>query len=384
MIADGMCIAMGRGGHGSPAAALSLALQARGRACTLILHRDPWGPELWQWPIVPAPSTTALFHRGNGMATAMDHGGGHAGHVPPIGDRRALVISAWLTGVYFFIELGIGLWTGSVAVTSDAFHTFSAVGGVLIALVAQRLAERGASTQQTYGWIRAEILGALFNGLFLAIMAVYVLWMGAMRLMEPIELATTPMLLAAAGGIITELIAIRLLYARQKENLNMQGAFWHILQTFVGSFIIIISALVIRFTGFLAIDPLLGMAFGLVLFWASWQILRQSLSILLEATPEDLDLDAVLEALREVEGVNDVHHVHAWSLTSGRNVFSGHVCVSDLARDGARVQSTVHDLLKNRFKIYFSTVQIEEKCLEGEEGAEEIDITRNSHSTATA
>lgn len=309
---------------------------------------------------------------------AMSHGGAHAGHLPAEGDRRALVISAWLTGVYFLIELAVGLWTGSVAVTSDAFHTFSAVGGVLIALVAQRLGQREASTQQTFGWIRAEILGALFNGLFLAIMAGFVLWMGAMRLMEPIELATTPMLLAAAGGIATELIAIRLLYARQKDNLNMQGAFWHILQTFVGSFIIIVSALVIRFTGFLAIDPLLGMAFGLVLFWASWKILRDSLNILLEATPDDLDLDAVLEAIRETDGVIDVHHVHAWSLTSGRNLFSAHVCVRDLGRDGPRVQRTVHDLLKNRFKIYFSTVQIEEQCLEDEEGAEEIDITRNS------
>ncbi len=112
------------------------------------------------------------------------------------------------------------------------------------------------------------------------------------------------------------------------------------------------------------------MAFGLVLFWASWQILRDALNILLEATPDDLDLDAVLEAIREMDGVIDVHHVHAWSLTSGRYVYSAHVCVRDLAQDGARVQRMVHDLLKNKFKIYFSTVQIEETCLEDEEGAQ--------------
>src|SRR3546814_20483139 len=102
--------------------------------------------------------------------------------------------------------------------------------------------------------------------------------------MDPIELVTTPMLFAAAGGIATELVALWLLYKRQKGNLNMQGAFWHILQTFVGNFIIIVSALVIRFTGFLPIDPLLGMAFGLLLFWASWSILRNSLHILLQGT----------------------------------------------------------------------------------------------------
>lgn len=111
----------------------------------------------------------------------------------------------------------------------------------------------GNPARRTFGYVRAEILGALFNGLFLVAMALLVLWMGAMRLMEPIELATTPMLFAAAGGIATELVALWLLYERQKGNLNMRGAYWHILQTFVGSFLIIISALVIRFTGFMAI-----------------------------------------------------------------------------------------------------------------------------------
>jgi cobalt-zinc-cadmium efflux system protein len=307
----------------------------------------------------------------------MDHEGMHTGHVPVSGDRRALRISGWLTGLYFVVELGIGLWTGSIAVLSDAFHTFSAVGGVLIALVAQRLGERTATPAQTFGWIRAEILGALFNGLFLIGMAGYVLWMGTMRLMEPIDLPTTPMLLAAAGGIATEVVTLALLWERQKGNLNMKGAFWHIVQTFVGSFLIIVSALVIRFTGFIAIVPLIGMAFGLVLFWASWRILRDALHILLQGTPEDLDLEAAIQAIREIEGVIDVHHVYAWSLTSGRNVFSGHICVRQW-REGERVLRRVHDLLKHRFEIYFSTIQIEERCLEGEEQAAAIDIMRQA------
>lgn len=301
--------------------------------------------------------------------------GGHAGHMPATGNRRALKIAAWLTGIYFFVELAIGLWTGSVAVTSDAFHTFSAVGGVLVALAASHMGEWGATEAQTFGWKRAEIIGALFNGLFLVVMALFVLWMGAMRLMHPIALPPGPMLAAAAGGIVTELIALRLLYQGQKGDLNIRGAFWHVIQTFVGSAIIIVSAAVIYFTGFYAIDPILGMAFGLVLFWASWTILRDSLHILLEGTPQDLDLNAVIEAIRAVEGVTDVHHVHAWSLTSGRNVFSGHVCVRDI-HDAQRVLRTVTDLLKRRCKIYFSTIQVEQECLSGEQGAEEIDITQ--------
>lgn len=299
---------------------------------------------------------------------------GHAGHVP-VADRRALVISGWLTGLYFIAELAIGIWTGSIAVISDAFHTFSAVGGVLIALVAMRLASRKASPARTFGYIRSEIIGALFNGLFLVGMALLVFWMGAMRLMEPIHLPTTPMLGAAVGGIITELIALRLLYPRQKGNLNMKGAFWHIIQTFVGSILIIVSALVIQFTGFLEIDPLLGMAFGVVLLWASWSIIRDALHILLQGTPSDLDLDAAIAAILRIKGVTDVHHAHAWSLTSGVNVFSSHVCVNDWT-EGKRVLEDLTDLLRNQFKIYFSTTQIEEYCLDGEEAAAAIDVTR--------
>lgn len=302
--------------------------------------------------------------------------------MPASGDRKALVISGWLTGIYFIFELGIGIWTGSVAVLSDAFHTFSAVGGVLIALVALRLAERPSSRLRTFGYDRAEIIGALFNGLFLVAMALFVFWMGAMRLMEPIELPTTPMLVAAGGGIATELVALWLLYERQKDNLNLRGAYWHILQTFVGSFLIIISALVIRFTGFLAIDPLLGMAFGVVLLWASWGIMRESLHILVQGTPEDLDLDEAMAALAGIEGVTDVHHVHAWSLTSGKNLFSAHLCIDDPA-SADWVLRRATDLLRTRFHIYFSTLQIEQICLADEEGAGAIDITGRAGSSET-
>jgi cobalt-zinc-cadmium efflux system protein len=303
----------------------------------------------------------------------------HAGHLPITSDVRALAITGWLTGIYFVIELGIGFWTGSISVISDAFHTFSAVGGVLIALLAGHFAKREADQFQSYGLIRAEIIGALLNGLFLLGMALLVLWMGIMRLQNPIDLPTGPMFLVALGGLVTEFIAIGLLYQRQKGNLNLKGAFWHILQTFVGSLIIIVSAIVIRFTGFLAIDPILGMVFGLVLLWASWTIIRDSLHIVLERTPEGFDLNAALAALRAIPGVKDVHHVHAWSLTSGKNIFSAHICINDAANH-ERILRDTYQLLKEKFGIYFSTLQIEEACLD-EAGAEAIDITKRTSSS---
>lgn len=305
---------------------------------------------------------------------------GHTGHFPATSDSRALAITGWLTGVYFVIELGIGLWTGSISVISDAFHTFSAVGGVLIALVAGHFAKREANVFQSYGLVRAEIIGALFNGLFLVGMALLVLWMGMMRLQHPIHLPTGTMLLAALGGLVTEFIALGMLYQRQKGNLNLKGAFWHVLQTFIGSLIIIVSAVVIRFTGFLAIDPILGMVFGLVLLWASWSIIRDSSHILLERTPENLDLNDVVASLKAIPDVRDVHHVHAWSLTSGKNIFTAHVCVSD-PKKNEHILRAAHRLLKEKYGLYFSTLQIEENCLD-EEGVEAIDVTRSSRHTS--
>lgn len=296
----------------------------------------------------------------------------HTGHMPSSG--RGMAISAWLTGIYFFIEMGIGLWTGSIAVISDAFHTFSAVGGVLVAIVAARIAHRPASENQSFGWYRAEIIGALVNGGFLLGMALIVIVMGAMRLAEPIELPTGPMLWAAAGGLFTEFISLGLMWKQSRSDLNVKGALWHIIQTFVGSLIIIVAALVIKFTGFLLIDPLLGMTFGVVLLWASWGILRDAAHLLMEGTPPGINLRQVADDLAQLESVQDIHHVHAWALTSGRYVFSAHLRVSKGTDEQALLQ-TAYKLLKDKFNFFFVTLQIEQQCLDEAE-ASAIDITQ--------
>ncbi len=299
----------------------------------------------------------------------------HSGHEMPKlnkGNSRALAISGWLTGIYFVIELGIGLYTGSIAVISDAFHTFSAVGGVVLAFVAARMVVRPADKLRTFGSYRAEIVGALLNGGFLLVMALIVLVMGAMRLNDPIDLPTTPMLWAAAGGLFTEFIALYLLYGKQKHDLNMKGAFWHVMQTFIGSLLIIVTALVIKFTGFLLIDPILGMAFGLVLLYASWGIMKEAIYILMEGAPKDIDLDNVVKKLSDLEHVVDVHHIHAWTLTSEKHVFSVHLLVKS-EKQNKQILEKAHDLLKNEFGFYFSTIQIETSCTQ-EKQAQHINI----------
>ena len=310
----------------------------------------------------------------------MDHGhgghtpsSGHAGHMPSSG--RGMAISAWLTGVYFVIEMGVGLWTGSVAVISDAFHTFSAVGGVLVAIAAARLARRPADENRSFGWYRAEIIGALVNGAFLLVMAIVVIVMGSMRLAQPIDLPPTPMLLVAAGGLVTEFISLGLIWRESKSDLNVRGALWHIIQTFVGSLLIIVTALVIKFTGFLMIDPLLGMAFGFVLIWASWGILRDAAHLLMEGTPDTVSLASVVRELETIEGVEDAHHVHAWALTSGRYVFSGHLRIHPES-DSERILRAAHAMLKEMSGFFFATLQLETTCLDEAESAA-IDVQQS-------
>ncbi len=304
----------------------------------------------------------------------------HAGHLPSSG--KALIISAWLTGVYFFIELAVGLWIGSIAVISDAFHTLSAVGGVLVAIVAQRIAKRPADRDRSFGWYRAEIIGALANGGFLLGMALLVIWMAAMRLSHPIHLPVGPMLWVAFGGLVTEVISLSLIWRTSKDDLNTRGALWHVIQTSVGSLLIIVTALVIKYTGFLLIDPILGMAFGFVLLWASVGVLRDAAHILLEGTPKGIDLGRIQTELEDLDGVTDVHHIHAWQLTSDTNAFSAHLSHSP-DRDAAPILEAAHRHLTEDYGFRMVTLQLETFCLD-ESRAVAMDVSGMAKSAAPA
>ena len=302
----------------------------------------------------------------------------HMHHTPK---GRGLELAAWVTGAYFFFELAVGLYTGSVMVLVDAAHTFSAVGGVVLALVARRIALREATPEQTFGGQRAEIIGALLNGMALLVMAVVAITMGVMRLGSPIDLPTTPMFVVAAVGILTEVWLISLMYRDQKHDVNTRGAYWHVVQTFLGSVGIIVAALVIHFTGFLLIDPILGIGFGLMVLVAGWSVLRDSASILMQNTPQEIDMTDICRQLRAIDGVRDVHHPHAWTLTSGRLIFSAHLRIDDAlnSEEQMRLLAMSEELLSEEFGIYFSTLQLETEDRE-EDSAREIDIG-GSHQT---
>jgi len=286
-------------------------------------------------------------------------------------DARILKITGWLTGIYFIIELGLGFYSGSIAVISDAFHTFSAVGGILIAFIANRISGKAATMAATYGFKRAEIIGALLNGVFLLLMAIYVVYMGYTRLGKEFELPTGIMFLAAGGGLVTEFLSFKLIFKSQKTNMNMKGAYWHIMQTFVGSILIIIAAVVIKLTGYTPIDAILGMAFGLVLFWAAYKIIKDALDIFMETVPKDVDIAKVKTALLDIDGVKGIMHLHAWTLTSNKNIFSAHIQIKDTNASEAILRQA-EELLKSKFGFYFSTLQLEKD--HHDMGAEDLNV----------
>jgi len=273
-------------------------------------------------------------------------------------NARILKITGWITGIYFLIELALGFYSGSVSVIADAFHTFSAVGGILIAFIANRISNREATSSATYGFKRSEIVGALLNGLFLLLMAFYVMYMGYMRLGTEFELPTEIMFVAAFAGLLTELVAFKLIFKQQKDNINMKGAFWHIMQTFVGSILIIVAAVVILLTGYTSIDAILGMGFGVVLLWASYKIIKDAFDIFMQTVPKEIDLTKVKNSLLAIDGVKGLRHIHAWVLTSNKNIFSAHVQIADHS-EGERILKEAEALLSGKYKFYFSTLQLE-------------------------
>ncbi len=275
--------------------------------------------------------------------------------------RRGLFWSFVLTGAFFVVELIVGLSIGSVAVVADAAHNFSAAAGVGIALLAAIFAARPPSPERTFGYVKAEMLAAWINGSLLLAMAVLIVWMGISKLFEPETIATGPMLLVAAIGLVIGGVPAVVLFNKQKTDINVRGAFWHVMETVFGSAAVLVAALLVRYANWSQADAILGMLLAPVLLIAAWSIIRESTGRLLDLTPKNLDLVEVREEIEAIPGVRRAHHIHAWSLGVGKDVFSAHVLVNNEA-DGQDILEQATALLSERHSIYFTTIQVESRC----------------------
>ena len=263
-----------------------------------------------------------------------------------------------LTSGFLVVEVAAAFWTGSLALLADAGHMLTDVAGLALALFAGWMASRPPTPAKSYGYYRVEILAALANSVLLLGMAALILYEAYRRLLAPPDVLGAPMLVVAVVGLAVNLVGVWLLRRGADDSLNVRGAYLEVVSDALGSVGVLVAGAVVITTGWRLADPLIGAAIGVFIVPRTWSLLRQSVDILLEATPAHIDLAEVAQAMRAVAGIREVHDLHVWTLTSGKHAMSGHVVVDDIAPSG-RLLRELHTLLHERFEIEHTTIQPE-------------------------
>lgn len=300
------------------------------------------------------------------MGAGHDHGHAHS-HAPATGTATAayrgrLRIALGITLMVMVVEIVGGLVADSLALIADAAHMATDAVGLGMALLAVHFANRPASTNRTYGYARAEILAALANCLLLLGVGGYVLYEAVQRFMEPAQTRGGLMVVFGLIGLVANSVSLMLLMRGQKESLNVRGAFLEVAADALGSVAVLISAAVILATGWQAADPVASLVIGLMIVPRTLKLLRETLDVLLEAAPKGVDMSDVRTHILALDGVEDVHDLHAWTITSGMPVLSAHVVVSSEVLNAIGHEKILHELqgcLGDHFDVEHCTFQLE-------------------------
>lgn len=296
-------------------------------------------------------------HAGHAHGHASMSGGDRAGQ------RRRLAITCALAATYLVAEVIGGLWTGSLALLADAGHMASDVAALVLSLFALWLSDRPAPAARTFGYRRIEILAALANGTALIVVAVFIVIEAFSRLDAPPEILGLPMLTIAAGGLIVNLIGLWVLNGGKDESLNMRGAWLHVASDALGSVGAMLAGGLIWAFGWSIADPIASVVIALLVFYASWSLLRETVDVLLEAAPAGIDVGELEGSLLAVEGVGELHDLHVWTITSGMISLSCHVH-ADGAIDHHVVLTGLQEVLRERYSIHHVTIQVEPEGFE--------------------
>jgi cobalt-zinc-cadmium efflux system protein len=280
-------------------------------------------------------------------------------HGSAAGEHRQRLVAVFvLTLAIFALELVGGLASHSLALLADAGHMFTDVAGTGLALIAISFASRPADMDRSFGYLRLEILAAVINAVLLFGIAAFVIFEATQRLASPPEVASGLMLAISLIGLAANGVSLFLLRHGQKGSLNMRGAYLEVMGDLLGSGAVIVAALIITFTGWLQADAVASILIGLLILPRTYRLLREAVDVLLEATPKGIDLDEVRTHILRAGGVEDVHDLHAWTITSGMNVVSAHVTLEPGA-DPPVVLDELCRCLSGDFDIEHSTFQLE-------------------------
>ena len=274
------------------------------------------------------------------------------------GNRRRLAMALVLTAAYMVAEIVGGLAANSLALLADAGHMFSDAAALGLSLVAVILAQRPATSQRTYGFHRAEILAALLNGAALLTLSVLIAREAWERLSAPPEVEGGLMLLIAVGGLAINLANLRILSGGRQSSLNVRGAWLHVMADTLGSVGAISAGAAIYFLGWRWADPVASFIIASLVLYSAWGLIRETLDVLMEGVPKGISIEEVTAALTELGGVMGTHDLHVWSLTSGRNVATAHLIITEDA-DHQGIIDAANRMLASRFSIHHATIQVE-------------------------
>ena len=293
--------------------------------------------------------------------TGHSHAGGAAGTVTGH-YRRALIAVMTLSTLVAVAEIIGALITGSLVLLADAAHMAADAAGLGLSLLAAYVASRPPTARRTFGYARAEILAAMANAVLLLGMAAFIIVDAIRRLMSPPEVSSGLIIVFGVIALVANAVSLLLLRRGQAESLNLRGAFLEVASDALGAVAVIVTGVIIAATGFTRADPIASLAVGLLILPRTWQLLRETVDVLLEASPRGMDLSEVRQHMTTLGGVRDVHELHAWTITSGLPVLSAHVVVDPEVFDDGRcftMLDRLQDCLRGHFDVEHSTFQIE-------------------------
>ncbi len=296
-----------------------------------------------------------------------DHGHDHEhahGLIAPAGGKRDLLVALSITVLMMGAEVIGGLLSNSLALLSDAGHMFTDNVALLLSFFAMKFATMPATERKTFGFYRLEILAAFVNGIVLVLMSLYIMYEAYLRIIHPQPVAGKLMLIVAAIGLVANIIGAFVLNKHSASSLNIRGAYLHILGDALSSVGVVIGGIVIIYTGWYLVDPILSIMISLVIIYGAWSLVKESVNILLESVPSHIDIDTVAAEIQKIEGVREAYHIHVWTITSGVHAMSAHVIIDDqLVSRNKELLDRIRLVIADKFSVMHSTIQIEcERC----------------------
>lgn len=272
--------------------------------------------------------------------------------------QRRFALSLGISVIIFIAEFAGSFWTGSLALLSDSAHVFLDIFALALSYIALRVSALPPDDRHTYGWHRLEVFAGLANGITLFIVTVTIFSEAWKRFQSPVAVQSLEMLVIAAIGLVANLVTAQLLKDHHEQDLNIHSAFLHVVGDALSSIGVILGGILMLFTGWVIIDPIISVIICIFLFVGTWRLLRSSIHILFEGVPEGISVAEVAQAINGIEGVRSVHDLHIWCICSGYPALSVHVCL-DFDNSTVDRMSAIKKLLHERFGIDHTTIQIE-------------------------